>query len=75
MMRVGNGTHTHWIWFLAWLQVFLHTQEKISSSVLYCGLKAEENKLYSALFESEATQMGELTCHFCPQKQRPLNTC
>lgn len=73
VMRVGNGTHTYWIWFLAWLQVFLHNQEQISFSVLYCGLIAKENKLNSALFKSEAKQMGELTCHSCPQKQRPLN--
>lgn len=77
MVRVGNGTQTSWIWFLAWLQVFLHTWEQITLSVLCCGLVAKESKPHAAFFKSEALQVGELTCHSCPhpKAKAELNIC
>ena len=77
MVRVGNGTGTSRIWFLAWLEVFLHTQEQITLSVLCRGLVAKENKSHSAIFKSEAIPVGELTCHSCPHPKAKtgLNIC
>ena len=77
MVGVGNGTQTSWIWFLAWLQVFLHTWDQITLSVLCHSLMAKENKSHSSFFMSQATQLRELTCHSCPQPKAKteLNMC
>lgn len=77
IVKVGNGTQTFQICFLAWLQVFLYTQEQVTLSVLCRGLVAKENILRSAFVLSEAIQVGELTRHSCPhpKAKTELNIC